>query len=43
MSVTNQSYPNINGGGFVSTGPKLKKKSSLPNHIESSHVFNDKY
>ena len=38
-----ESYPNITGGGFVSTGPNVKYNRPSANHVESTVTFDPSY
>jgi hypothetical protein len=37
------SYPNITGGGFVSTGPNVQKRIRNANQLESNVVYDNQY
>jgi hypothetical protein len=36
-------YPNITGGGFVSTGPNVHFQRTPSNQVESAHVFDNSF
>ena len=38
-----QSYPNITGGGFVSTGPNVIFQRQNANQVESAHVYDTNF
>jgi hypothetical protein len=38
-----ESYPNITGGGFVSTGPNVNYSRSPANNLESAVTFDPSY